>query len=153
VDLIQRNVTSIDGTCDAFGQAALRLAGTRRFDRVVLLLRDVSCFERRELQLLDVLRGSVRKASEVRVVVTAQESLGRAGIEAREVRIDRLSSDDCREVVNRVFVMPAASERLHRELLAKSERIPASLLSLLRRILDDVDAHLDFSDPLGVDLR
>src|SRR5262249_33342527 len=66
----------------------------------------------------------------------------------QEIGIGLPTDGECKELIDRVFVMPRASDRLVQDFIEKSDRLPSNLVSLLERLTEKHDGLLEFFNPL-----
>jgi tetratricopeptide (TPR) repeat protein len=140
------------GAWAALALLLTKIANAKKVSPLVVLLRGVSRFGKAELEGLTVLRQYLQPPVAVRVVVSTYDALKMTAVD-REIQVGPLSDEDCKEFIGRVFVMPGASHSLQRALIDKSEKRPADLISLLRRLIEKSDSLLDFSTPAGARVR
>lgn len=153
-ELVHEQKRTSGGTWRSVALALEKFAKEQEVDRLVLALWNLSRFSRKELEdLMELQRELARRAEGVRLIVTSDQPPEALGLETQEISLDRFTMAECRELIGRVFILPPAHESLQLELIKKSERIPSDLNQLLRQLYVARESVLDFSHPLGVQIR
>ena len=124
----------------------------RGFDRIVLLFGNIDALGKTELNEYRTLTKELANLP-IKIFTTSHTPLRQYDFVIDEVEVKRLSSAECQEAIHSVFIYPEVQEEFQKALIARSEKNPSNLKSLLKSILTQKEELLDFDHPLGTTVK
>lgn len=127
-------------------------------NRVAVMLGDVDSLG--EVSLLEVAQFhremlpdvASLEFSPVVLLTTSSSELSHPNLKAKQLEVEFLTEEDCRVLVNSVFVFPPASHAFMKRILDYTGNSPQEIVSLLENIVAQRDSLLEFDPFTGVSI-